>query len=114
MFSTVQHLCEVEHVLSAGTLKLTSISSIRLSLPPELPFLFLPPSQRLTALVAAGTWVARGNGLKITLNLFTEGSTPATSDREELVEALGVLLRDAEVIPPTCGIGISSFTKGGF
>ena len=100
MFSTVQQLCQLEHILSVANLKLTSVSSIKLSLPHELPFLLLPPPQRLTALVSAGTWVARGNGLRISVNICTEGISFIPSDREELVEALGVLLRDAEVIPP--------------
>ena len=99
MFSTVQQLCELEHVLSARKLKLTTVSLLKLSLPDENPSPSLRPSQCLTALVPAGTWVARGNGLKITFYLNTEGVSDSNSDRIELTEALAVLLQDAEVIP---------------
>ena len=96
MFSTVQQLCELEHVLSAGKLKLTTVSFLKLSLPDEHRS---PSSQSLTALVSAAIWVARGNGLKVTFSLNTEGTSNTIPDRTGLTEALAVLLQDAEVIP---------------
>ena len=99
MFPTVQQLCELEHVLSTGKLKLTTISFLKLSLPDERPSPSLSPSQFLTALLSTGTWVARGNGLKVTFCLNTRGISSTVLDRIELTEALAVLLQDAEVIP---------------
>ena len=99
MIPTVQQLCQLEHVLSAKKLKLTTVSFLKLSLPHGHPFPSLPPSQCMTDLVSAGTWVARGNGLKVTFCLDTEGIINNSPGRIEMTEALAVLLQDAEVIP---------------
>ena len=96
MFSTVQQLCELEHVLSARKLKLTTVSFLKFSLPDEYRS---PSSPSLTALVSAGIWVVRGNGLKVTFCFDTEGIPNTVPDRTELTEALAVLLQDAEVTP---------------
>lgn len=97
MFSFVQQLCELEHVLSARNLKLATVSLLRLSVPDE-HLSVIPSLQSLITLVSAGTWVTRGNGLKVTFCLNIEGISDTIPDRIELTEALAVLLQDAEVI----------------
>ena len=98
MFSLSQQLCTLEHVQSKDNLKLTSNSSLKLSVPQDLPFLVTPPSERLHALISARTWVVRGRGLKVSFVLDTEQLSFTTSDRSDLAEVLGVFLRDAEVV----------------
>lgn len=99
MFSFVQQLCELEHVLPSEHLKLTTTASVKLSSLPDLFPSTSPPSQWLSDLVSAGTWVNRGSGLIFSFSLDTEGIPLLPSGRTDAVEALGVILRNAEVFP---------------
>lgn len=98
MFSFVHQLSQLEHTLKARGLKLTTNSSIKLSSPHDIFSSSLPPSRQLSSLISAGVWINRGNGLIFSFSFDTEGISISSSDRMNLVETLGVVLRDAEVI----------------
>ena len=98
MFSYVEPLCEFEHIQTSKHLKLTTSASIKFSSPHDLFPSGLAPLQRLPTLVSAGVWFTRANRLKISYSINTDGLLLLPLDDIDVAEALGVLLRDAEVL----------------
>ena len=98
MFSFAHQLSQLEHTLEARGLKLTTNSSIKLSSQHDIFSSSLPPSSQLSSLISAGVWISRGNGLIFYVSFDTAGISISSSDRMNLVETLGVIIRDAEVL----------------
>lgn len=84
------------HTFPERSLKLSSTCSIRLAYPPD--FLF-PTASPITGLIpAGGLWIARGNGLQLSLSVELDGISMDDSRRRELIEDLGTVLKTAEVL----------------
>lgn len=98
MFSYVEPLCELKHIQTSQHLKLTTTASIKFSSPHDLFPSDLPPLQRLPSLVSAGVWFTRGSGLKFSYSINTDAVPLVPLEHIDVAEALGVLLRDAEVL----------------
>ena len=98
MFSYVEPLCELEHVQAAKHLKLTTTASIKFSSPHDLFPSDLAPLQRLPSLISAAVWFTRGSGLKFSYSVNVDAVPLVPLEHIDVAEALGVLLRDAEVL----------------
>lgn len=96
MFTAVVDVGKLVHTFPERYLKLSSTCSIRLTYPPDFSF---PTASSMTGLVlAGGLWIARGNGLQLSLNVELDGISMDDSQTQELIEDLGAVLKTAEVL----------------
>ena len=95
----VEHsLGESEHIYARSNLKLKTRCSVKLSSSLGTIFPFSILFKELDTLVNSATWVARGNGLRISMQLVTNDFTAQHLDRQTLIESLSALFCSAEVL----------------
>lgn len=95
----VEHsLGESEHIYAKSNLKLKTVCSVNISssLGEIFPFSIL--FKELDSLVSSTAWVARGNGLRISMRLVTNDFAPQRLDRKSLIEGLGSIFCGGEVL----------------
>ena len=96
------------HTFSERYLQLSSTCSIRLAYSPD--FLSSTASPITDLVPAGGLWIARGNGLQLSLNIELDGINMDDSRAREFIEDLGTLLKNAEV-PFCCDVMLVQATK---
>lgn len=95
----VEHnLGESEHIYAKSNLKLKTRCSVKLSSSLGAIFPFSVLFKELDTLVSSAAWVARGNGLRISMQLVTNDFTTQHLDRETLIEGLSAIFCGAEVL----------------
>ena len=98
MASVVHDLCKLEHAYLGSNLKLETSGSIQISSPLRAVFPFSSILRQLETTVSSGTWVARGTGLRIILQLSVNEVVPPNFDKSTFLEGLSILLCNAEVL----------------
>lgn len=95
----VEHsLGESEHIYAKSNLKLKTRCSVKLSSSLGAVFPFSILFKELDTLVSSATWIARGNGLRISMQLVTNDVTTQHLDRDTLIEGLSAIFCGAEVL----------------
>ena len=97
MLFFLTQLCQSELAQTTGNLKLSTTSSLKLSSSHQLFPSPLLPLEQLQHLVSTGAWVSRAHGLVLSFTIDTGSICLLPRERMDLVETLGVLLRDAKV-----------------
>ena len=97
MASVKHRVGEYEHIYPKHNLRLKTSCLMKLSSSHGLIFPFSSLLQELKTLVASGVWVARGNGLRISFQIVTDGF-PNDFDKATFVKGLGAILCGAEVL----------------
>ena len=101
MFSTNHELCRLEHVYAEANLKLKSTCSLKLSSVNGHISSFAKSDKLLETFAAAGVWVARGNGLRLSIHLLGHDTCISHRDGPAFAESLGMVIRDVEVAMPS-------------
>lgn len=91
-------LGESEHIYAKSNLKLKTSCSIKLSSSLGAIFPFSILFKELDTLVSSAAWVARGNGLRISMQLVTNDFPTQHLNRETLMEGLSAIICGAEVL----------------
>lgn len=97
MPSILRDVGELVHNYSKYNLKLITHCSVQLSVPEEFATASTN-SPQLEKLTYRDLWLARGDGLKLIVQLSLTESIVSCVDKPSLVEGLGLALRDAEVV----------------
>ena len=88
---------QIVHTFSQHLLKLSSSCSIQLSHALGSGDTLTIPL-RAEQLKSSGWWIARGEGLRLAIDLALDGITVDDFDRQKFIEELGIILKDAEVL----------------
>lgn len=97
--SSVDHdLGKLGHAYIGPNLKLETNGSIKISSPLATIFPFSSIFRQIENIIFSGTWVARGAGLRIVVQLLIDEVVPSYFDRPTFLEGLGILLCNAEVL----------------
>ena len=91
-------LGENEHVFSAANLKLTSKCFVTICSAYRYVFPISTSFETLFNLASSKVWVARGNGLQLSIDVLTDELALDKSDRAVFLDGLGSLLCRAEVL----------------
>lgn len=98
MPSKEYNLRDTLHVYLGSNLKLTTSCSIKLSSSHMFIFPFSAVFQNLNLLASSGLWIDRGHGLKMSFRLLMNGLCFHDIERAPLLECLGAVLCNAEVV----------------
>lgn len=91
-------LGKLEHAYLGPNLKLETGGSMKISSPLATTFPFSSTLRHIRNIISSGTWVARGTGLRIVIQLLIDEVIPSYFDRPTFLEGLGILLCNAEVL----------------
>ena len=98
MSNTTLSLGRFEHVYKKQGLSLKTNSSIRLLSPQTFLSSFVNNIQSLDSIISSEAWVAAGNRLLFDFHVSFACISVAGSTEADIIEDLGVVLRDAEVL----------------
>lgn len=97
--SSVEHdLGKLGHAYVGANLKVETSGSIKISSPLATIFPFSSIFRHIENIIFSGTWVARGSGLRIFIQLLIDEVVASNFDRPTFLEGLGILLCNAEVL----------------
>lgn len=97
----------LEHSDPSSKVKLKTHCFITLSSPFKDIFSYSTISQHLDYLISSGVWIARGNGLRLSIQLLNDDFAFEDFDRLALLEGLQNNLSDAKVVIVVLSIRIN-------